>query len=149
MNISELQQYVNRRIPVSVAMGVTVVEASADAVTLRAPLAPNINHRDTVFGGSASAVALLGGWALLFLRLRDRGLDGHVVVRRNTMSYERPITEDFTAKAAIGNPATWEEFASNFKRKGRARIHLTVILESRGEQVGQLDGEFVVAAARE
>lgn len=149
MNVSELQQYMNRRIPLSVAMQATVVEANADAVTLRAPLAPNINHRDTVFGGSASAVALLAGWALLFLRLRDRGLDGGIVVRRNTMSYERPITEDFTATAAIANPAAWEEFADHFRRKGRARIHITVILESHGEQVGQLEGEFVVAAPRE
>ena len=45
--------------PLSQAMQVTVVEASFQQVVLTAPLAPNINHRETVFGGSASAVAIL------------------------------------------------------------------------------------------
>ena len=38
-------------------MGVRVVSAAFDRVELSAPLAPNINHRDTLFGGSAAAIA--------------------------------------------------------------------------------------------
>jgi thioesterase domain-containing protein len=66
----ELAQYLHEHIPLSRAMGVEVVEATWDGVSLRAPLAPNINHRETVFGGSASAVAILAAWALLYVRLQ-------------------------------------------------------------------------------
>ena len=52
-------------------MGVEVIEAAWNGVTLRAPLAPNINHRETVFGGSASAVAILAAWAILYVRLQQ------------------------------------------------------------------------------
>ena len=55
-------------------MEVTVVEASLHQVVLSAPLAPNINHRETVFGGSASAVAILAAWSMLHLRLSAEGL---------------------------------------------------------------------------
>jgi len=55
---SELQTYLHQHIPLSQAMQFTVVEASLQQVVLTAPLAPNINHRETVFGGSASAVAV-------------------------------------------------------------------------------------------
>src|SRR6266540_3523639 len=56
MDLAVLQKYLHDHIPLSKAMDVEVVEATDDGVTLAAPLAPNINHRETVFGGSASAV---------------------------------------------------------------------------------------------
>jgi thioesterase domain-containing protein len=59
MDARELQAYLHAHIPLSAAMQVSVDAVAADGVTLRAPLAPNINHRETVFGGSASAVAIL------------------------------------------------------------------------------------------
>ncbi len=147
MKSAELQQYMHQRIPISKAMGVEVAQATAAAVTLSAPLAPNINHRDTVFGGSASAVALLAAWALLLLRLKHEGLDGYIVVRRNTISYDRPMPGDFTATAALAGAAAWASFATTLQRKHRARIALTVALHCRGEKVGELQGEFVVVAS--
>src|SRR3989344_2448014 len=63
-------------------MEVTVVEASPHQVVLSAPLAPNINHRETVFGGSASAVAILAAWSMLHLRLSAEGLGSRLVVQR-------------------------------------------------------------------
>jgi len=43
-------------------------------VLLTAPLAANINHRATVFGGSASAVAILAAWTYLYFVLKGTGL---------------------------------------------------------------------------
>lgn len=144
MEISELAEYMYARIPLSRAMQVTILEANAERVKLAAPLAPNINHRQTVFGGSASAVALLAGWALLFLRLRHEGFEGYIVVRRNTMSYERPMPVDFTATATIAPDSTWAQFADALKRKGRARVMIQVLLECENERTAMLEGEFVV-----
>ena len=116
-------------------------DAGTDRVTLVAPLAPNINHRETVFGGSASALALLAAWALLYLRLRDEGFDARVVVQRNTMEYLRPIGGDFSATAAA--PVQWPRFVATLRRKRRARIGVTVDLRCRKEIVGSLAGDFV------
>lgn len=57
----------------------------------------SINHRDTVFGGSASAVAILSAWALLHTRLAGAGIASRLVIQRNSMSYELPIDGSFTA----------------------------------------------------
>ena len=75
MNAIDLERYLHEHIPLSKAMQVSVVSVDTDGVTLRAPLAPNINHQDTVFGGSASAVAILAGWSLLHTRLAAAGLN--------------------------------------------------------------------------
>jgi len=51
----ELESYLHAHIPLTRAMQVSVVSVEPDSVLLSAPLAPNTNHRDTVFGGSAAA----------------------------------------------------------------------------------------------
>ncbi len=138
-----LQRYLHEHIPLSQAMGAAVREASLERVTLSAPLAPNINHRDTVFGGSASAVAILSAWALLYLRLTHERLDSRVVIQRNTMVYERPIIGDFTASSVMPAAADWQRFIETLKRKRRARISVGAVLHCGGEEVGKLEGDFV------
>lgn len=147
MNPNELTQYLHRHIPLSRHMGVQVQTATLDGVTLAAPLAPNINHRETVFGGSASAVALLAAWTLLYLRLRAEALNARVVVQRNTMDYDQPITGDFTATATVGDGPAWRKFTDTLRRRGRARIAVGVALHCGGEKVGALIGDFVALAA--
>src|SRR5882762_1797906 len=101
MNAIDLERYLHEHIPLSKAMQVSVVSVQTDGVTLRAPLAPNINHRDTVFGGSASAVAILAAWSLLHVRLRAQGLASRLVIQRNTMDYALPILGEFTARSSL------------------------------------------------
>lgn len=146
MSRAELESYLHRHIPLSAAMQVAVDSAGTDAVVLRAPLAPNINHRDTVFGGSASALATLAAWALLYVRLDAAGYAARVVIQRNTMEYLRPIAGSFSAHAAIA-PNEWERFARAYARKGRARIAVAATLMDADETAGRFDGEFVALSA--
>lgn len=142
----ELERYLHRHIPLSAAMQVAVEATGIDAVVLRAPLAPNINHRDTVFGGSASALATLAAWASLYVRLDAAGHGARVVIQRNTMEYLRPIAGSFTAHAAI-TPSEWEKFARAYARKGRARIAVAATLMYAGDIAGRFDGTFVALSA--
>lgn len=146
MNAAEvtgLENYLHEHIPLSAAMGVKILRADESMVELSAPLAPNINHRETVFGGSASAVAILAAWTLLYVRLQDAGINSRVVIQRNTMSYEHPITTDFTAVAALPDLSHWTKFLNMLKRRGRARISVAVTLVCENEKVGTLEGDFV------
>ena len=143
MNIAELQQYLHDHIPLSQAMAVGVESADIDEVVLSAPLEPNINHRDTIFGGSASAVAILGAWSLLLLRLRNEGLDGRLVIQRNTMEYLEPIVGDFSVRASLEQPELWSKFVKMFSRRGKARVVVVSELHCQGKVVGRLGGEFV------
>lgn len=126
-------------------MGVRVVEATADRVTLAAPLAPNINHRDTVFGGSASAVAMLAAWSLLHLRLAGEKIDGRIVIHKSAMRFERPILGDFTATTAAIDPSTWRDFLAVLGQRSRARIKLVSTLQCNDEEVAELEGDFVAS----
>jgi thioesterase domain-containing protein len=143
IGIDVLQRYLHDHIPLSKAMGVEVVEATDAGVTLAAPLAPNINHRETVFGGSASAVAILSAWTLMYLRLKSEQLNVRIVIQRNTMTYERPITGKFIASAAIPDTAAWRRFVDTLRRKSRGRFTVRSTLYRHAEEVGEFEGDFV------
>lgn len=147
MSPSELEKYLHDHIPLSRAMEIGVVQVQPEAVILSAPLAPNINHRDTVFGGSASAVAILAAWSLLHTRLSGEGIASRLVIQRNTMSYERPIDGTFTAEAVIASPEAWGQFLHMFKRRDKARITVTSLLNFGGKVAGRFEGEFVALGA--
>jgi thioesterase domain-containing protein len=143
VNAGALQAYLHEHIPLSKAMGVQVVNASVTGVTLAAPLAPNINHRETVFGGSASAVAILSAWALLYLRLTHEQLHARLVIQKNTMTYEQPIPARFTTSSTITDTVAWDRFVHTLRRRGRARITVESLLYCNGAEVGKLEGDFV------
>ena len=143
MHSAELERYLHENIPLSRAMGVSVVAVGMEEVVLRAPLKPNINHRETVFGGSASALAILAAWSLLHTRLLSAGITSRVVIQRNTMEYELPMVGEFTARASIEQARPWQQFMRTLTRKGKGRIAVSAVVEYEGQVAGRFTGEFV------
>jgi len=142
--VIELERYLHEHIPISAAMGVRVDTAMPDEVRLYAPLEPNINHRSTVFGGSAAAVAILAGWTLLHVRLGHGPRGSRIVIQRSSIEYTRPIDGDFVAAAAAPAADRWDRFIRTLRRRGRARIELRVGLLLAGEEAGRCSGTYVV-----
>ncbi len=147
MNLRELEIYLHEHIPLSLAMQVSVLEATPEQVILSAPLAPNINHRETVFGGSASALTILSAWTLLHTKLTAAGFKCTLVIQRNSMSYEKAVTGDFSAKAAAPSAEAWHSFTRMLQRKGRARITVSSVLMHEGHAAGHFEGDFVALEA--
>jgi thioesterase domain-containing protein len=143
ISAQSLAQYLHQKIPMSRAMQVGALEVTADSVRLSAPLEPNVNHRATVFGGSASALAILAAWSLLHVRLRESFPAVSIVIQRQSTSYNRPIQGAFSARAALVQPDDWPRFVQLLSRRGKARISVASTLDYAGEQVGQFTGEFV------
>ncbi len=149
MQSRELEAYLHAQIPLSRAMGVRVGAADVDHVLLHAPLAPNINHHETVFGGSVSALAILSAWSLVHLRLTAEGVASSVVIQRNSIDYERPVIGAFSAHSSLESVTAWERFRHILQRKGRARIAVQSKVEFDGEVAARFSGEFVAQRARD
>ncbi|TCM21436.1 thioesterase domain-containing protein [Novosphingobium sp. PhB165] len=142
-NMTDLERYLHRQIPLSAAMQVSVLEATGRSVTLGAPLEPNINHKSTIFGGSASAVAILAAWALLHVRLLEEGLASEIVIQSNRMDYDRPIGGAFTATSSLADPDAWPQFVNTLTRRKRARVEVQSVLTFEDAIAGRLSGRFV------
>lgn len=140
----ELQDVLHHEIPLSQQIGLTVVSYEDGALTLRAPLAPNINHKATVFAGSLNAVATLAGWGLTWLLLRERELRGVIVIHESASRYQRPVAHDFTATCHAPDEQQTQRFLDALRRRGKARIALAAeIHDAAGDVAVSFTGSYV------
>ena len=148
-DVAELERYLPRHIPLSAAMGVGVASVDDAGVRLTAPLAPNVNHRNTAFGGSVGSLAILSAWTLVHVRLRETGRPGRIVIQRSSFEYLHPIHADFGAWCRAPEPEVWERFMDTLARRGRARITLHAEVAEGARVVGRFQGAFVASVRGE
>jgi len=119
----ELEKLWHRGIPLTVAMQIAVESCSSEHLTVAADLGPNANVHGTAFAGSLYAIAALTGWGMVWLALRERGLDGAIVLARGEIDYRRPVVERIvchTAWPAAARSETLDRLAAT----GRADCSL-------------------------
>jgi thioesterase domain-containing protein len=147
MTPPHLQRYLHEHIPLTEAMDVRVVSCGPDAVHLSAPIAPNINHRNTVFGGSASALAIVSAWSVVHLCLQNtEDAAARIVIQKNSMNYIQPIDSDFAAISPGPNKDKWNLLLNGLHRKGIARITLRSTIFAAGAPAAEFEGTFVAIA---
>ena len=144
-SLPEVEAYLHQNIPLSAGMGVSVAACQASGVTLRAPLARNINQHSTVFGGSTSAVAILSAWTWLHFALLSAGQTTRLVIQRSTVDYLAPITGDFEARCPGLLSVDLDEFLRTIERYGKARATLTSALTCDGVKVAAFTGDYVAS----
>lgn len=140
-----VERFLHQQIPLTQRMEVAVAQLDSAGVRLAAPLGPNVNHRQTAFGGSASALAILSAWTLVYVRTRALSFPTQIVIQRNAIEYLQPITGSFEAFCPAPSDAGWRRFLDGLVRKGRARIRLGAELSQAGTRVGTFEGSYVVS----
>jgi thioesterase domain-containing protein len=143
MTLDEITAYVHAHIPITASLGARVEHYDGTSVRLSAPLAPNLNHRGTAFGGSLSTLAILSGWVLVHLELRERGVTAELVIQRTVLDFDAPVDGDFTATATLPAPAAWDRFLATLARHHRARVTVSSTLACASGVGGRHEGTFV------
>lgn len=140
---AEVERYLGEHIPLARALGARVERYDARELRVRAPLTPNLNHRDTAFGGSLSALAILAGWARVTFDLRAEGERAHVVVQRAVVDFDAPVESTFEVRIAAFGGADWAAFRRTLTRRRKARIAVQGTLLADGEPVARFDARYV------
>lgn len=141
--MKEFTAYLHEHIPLTAALDAEVVVFDGQSLRIRAPLTPNLNHRNTAFGGSISALTILSGWGLLHLRLKEEGLRVRLVIQKSECDFSAPVDSDFSALALAPDEADWKRFLRTLKRRGRARIPVVSQVGYRGGAAGSHTGTYV------
>ena len=139
-----LQKVLREEIPLTRAMGLEVVRYTGDSLSLKAPLAPNTNHKSTAFGGSLYSVAVLSGWGLVYLLLREHDLKGHVVIQESHTRFLRPVDDEISAQCSFASSDQVQRFLNTYRRKGLARLKLESQVTSQGSVKLVFNGSYVV-----
>ncbi len=131
--------------PITGALGIEALAATDRELLLRLPLAPNRNHKGTMFAGSLSALATLAGWSTLWLLMRDADRESHIVIQDASIRYLRPVRTDATAHVTFPGRDEHDLMLDTFARRGRARLPLEVaVRDESGEIVAGFRGRYVV-----
>ena len=139
--LRETTAYLHEHIPLTRAMGVEVAIYDDTQLVITAPLGPNHNHLGTAFGGSLNAVATLAGYVLLWLELKDR--DAHIVIRKSSIEFHRPVRGEIRARCRIPEPVALSGFREAFIRKGKGRLELRVEIFAEEAIAVEFTGTFV------
>ena len=142
-----LESILHHDIPLTRDMDMRVLDWQQQRLRLRLPLAPNVNHKSTMFGGSLYCGAVLAGWGWLHLALKEAGIDdGHIVIQEGAISYPLPVTGAAIAVCDAPEEKVWQRFIKTYERHGRARLtlHTEVFNEGAGAPAVAFDGQYVL-----
>ncbi|NTW56324.1 MAG: thioesterase [Chlorobiaceae bacterium] len=140
----KLQDILTKAIPLTKAMGITVEKYDGRQLTILAPLANNFNHLGTAFGGSLYIACVLSCWGLLFLRLREEGVKGSIVIGKGCVEYLSPVTGDILATGSMPSEELYMGFLDVYRMKGRARILIRSVIGTEGNPAVTFEGEFAL-----
>lgn len=139
----KLAEYMHAHIPLVAQMQVRVTAADASGLRLTAPLAPNINHEQSAFGGSLASLMTLACWGYLWLLLEgQQGL--HIVVKDAQLDYLKPVTGMLDARCAPPDAGELQKFLTTLARRGKARIGLKAETLQDGAVAARYSGSFAV-----
>lgn len=140
----ELERFLHAKIPLTAAMGIRVIQTGPRQLVLEAPLAPNVNHLGTAFGGALHTLPTLACYAALWTLLVEGGIDGHVVVKRSHANYLQPVRGTFRAMCDRPPPGLAGAFLDELRRFKKARMDLeSVIAGPDGKPAVEFHGSFV------
>lgn len=140
----QLIQFARDKIPLTRSMDLQLAGYDADTLSLKAPLAPNVNDKGCVFGGSLVSVMTLSGWALVELALRRHGFECDVFVAESSVRYLAPLWQEFRSDARLAEHADWATFFSTLETRGRARISVDCTIPGPdGQAAASLSARFV------
>ena len=146
IDLQKFEAECRRDIPLLSAMQLSLVDYRSLALTMEAPLAPNINNKGTAFGGSIASIGLFGGWAVATLAFMDHDVHNtEIVVFKNEMTFERPARGHLVVKVTM-DP---DEFAACLaKLRGstgeRLRFNVNVEILHDDKRCATMEGLYVV-----
>ncbi|CAH0990240.1 hypothetical protein SIN8267_00332 [Sinobacterium norvegicum] len=139
-----LTNFLAQSVPLASNLGLELTHFDGENLHLTAPLAPNINDKMTAFGGSLYCVAVMSCWGMVYLQTELAELNCNLVVSHAEIDYLRPVgSESFTA-ICHADKQHFEQFITDFKSKGKAKITLTSTITVDGKVAVSFTGQYAI-----
>ena len=113
-----------KAMPPVVALGIEVDHYHDHQLSLRAPLAANLNDKGNAFGGSLCSLMTIAGWGIVSLTLAEAGLDADIYVADSRVRYLKPVFEDIVIDATFDDAGERAQLVDTLRKQGRASIRL-------------------------
>lgn len=141
---TQLSTFFETHLPITQFMKMDVESYDGKTLILRAPLAPNINDKQTAFGGSLYNAAVMACWGMAYLKTLEAGIHCNQVVTRGSIEYKAPVHGDIRAICNAPSNEVLDQFIEHFKHKGRSRITLNAVIECSGKTAVEFEGTYAI-----
>lgn len=145
--LQSFNQNTLEQIPILRYMGISFSEFNRGAMRTDMPLAPNINDKNTGFGGSIVTMATITGWALLSILLNKEEKKYDVVIVESNTQYQSPVTTNCHGIARL-NEGQILKLLRDLVTSGRARTQIDVGIHVDDQQVATFHGQYYVRPVR-
>ncbi len=143
-----LENMFYRHIPITKDLGIRVVNYDGLRLVVRAPLAVNANHYGTAFAGSIGAVLMLGGLAIIRLKLADLGIAARIMLASSRILYLHPVIADIEAFCETRSPINVARIRHHLSRHGTAKVKITGGIESASKVAVKYAGFYIIRALK-
>ncbi len=141
---SKLQEFFKSHLPITQFMEMDVESYDGNTLILHAPLDPNINDKQTAFGGSLYNASVMACWGMLYLKTLEANIVCNQVVTKGSIEYKAPVTGDIRAICHAPNQTDIDNLMAAFKHKGRARLSLQATIECSGKVAVEFEGTYAI-----
>ena len=145
----ELEKRLRRDIAMTRHMGLRVEEYGDKGLVLSAPLAKNLNHKQTAFGGSLNSLVTLAGWGMVYLLLKEMGREANIIIQESEISYLKPVKDDFQAICPPPQEQVLFKFQRMIRKKKIGRISLPSFIYRKKELAVSFQGSYVATVFSE
>lgn len=138
-----LESHIRETIPLADAMDLKVRRYTGDLLEMTAPLAPNVNDKGCVFGGSMASLLTLAGWGLIELSLRARKLECDIYVGDSHLRYREPVWTELRGTARFAEPGALDKLQRALNTRGKGRVDVVCELAGGEGAAAVLTARFV------
>ncbi len=144
-NIShKLTEFLQAHVPTTQYMGIDVGDYDGNSLSLTAPLQPNINDKQTAFGGSLYTVCVMNCWGMVYLKTLEKGISCNQVVAQSNISYHAPVDGEIISICESPNEETLNNFFARYEEKGRSKITLHAEVQCNGKTAVKFEGTYAI-----
>ncbi|WP_158589159.1 bifunctional GNAT family N-acetyltransferase/hotdog fold thioesterase [Alginatibacterium sediminis] len=137
----ELQNMLSQQIPISDKMGVRLEQYTGRELSVKMPLPGNTNPHQSMFAGSIYSLAVMAGWSMVWLMLREHGLQGDIVLVKGEIKYRKPVLGD---ALALANKSAMQGSLLPLIESKKCKMKITIELFSNHELVAQMHGMYMI-----
>lgn len=143
MDKQEFEEFLHKKIPITKAMGIQVLEFAPSIVRMLAKLDANINDKMTAFGGSINGLMTICGWAMVFKNIKEIDPDVDIVIKKSNINYLAPIREDFIAECELNNEEVRKEFIETYSKQKKSRLNLRISIKNKTTTFAEYEGQYI------
>jgi len=141
--LADFNDFLYLNIPTIRFMGLKLISCSKHTLIASAPAKPNLNDKQTIFGGSSSALMTVCAWSLIKYNLEQRGVYNDVVIAEAKTRWLKAQTNDLhiTAHSEIN----WTNIITDLHDKQQPKLSVqTQVTNKQNQLCTTMTATFVI-----